>query len=140
MAQRHDVAQGGMINSSTLPIVLLAAAFVVGLAALLPLVQSSGSTTTSGRISQLQQEQQDWQAQLQQEEIKVAQLASLARVQQEATTRLKMVPPTSVRYIRVDVAAPVPNQLPARFLPQPTQQSHAGSSLWDDIVDHLPIP
>jgi hypothetical protein len=136
--QRHDVAQG--VHVGTLPIVLMVAAVLIGLAALLPLVQSSGSTSTSGRISQLQRERQDWQAQLQEEELKIARIGSLAHIQQEATTRLKMVPPTSVRYIRVDAAAPAPHHLPSRFLPEPTPPSHAGSSLWDDIVDHLPIP
>lgn len=137
--QRHDVATGFPVGG-TLPVVMAIAAVIIGLAALLPLVQSSGSTTTAGQISQLQQEREDWQARLQEQEIKVAQLGSLSRIEQEAKTRLKMEAPKNVRYIRVDAAPPAAHRLPSRFLPQPTPQSHAGSSLWDDIIDRLPFP
>ena len=137
--QRHDTA-AGLIPNSGLAVVLTIAAMMVGFAAMLPLVQSSGSTSTAGQIGQLQQERADWQARLQEQEIKVAQLGSLAHIEQEAKTRLKMEAPKSIRYIRVDAAAPVPHHLPSRFLPQPTPESHTGSSLWDDIIDRLPLP
>jgi cell division protein FtsL len=136
--QRQQVTH--VLGNTTLPIILMIAAVIVGLAGLLPLVQSSGTTTTAGNISQLQQEREDWQARLQEEQLKVAQLGSLSNVDQQARTRLHMVAPANVQYVRVDAAAPVPQHLPSRFLPQPIPQSHAGSSLWDDIVDHLPIP
>jgi hypothetical protein len=136
--QRQEAAHHVMGGS--MPAVLAIAAIIVGLAAMLPLVQSSGSTSTAGNISALQQERQDWQARLQEQELKVAQLGSLARIDQEARTRLKMEPPKDVRYIRVDAPAPAPHRLPSRFLPQPKPESHAGSSLWDDVVGFLPLP
>ncbi|MEK7248520.1 MAG: hypothetical protein AAB092_08620 [Chloroflexota bacterium] len=136
---RQDTA-AGLIPNGGLAVALAIAAMIVGLAAMLPLVQSSGSTTTAGQIGQLQQEREDWTARLQEQEIKVAQLGSLAHIEQEARTRLKMVEPESVQYIRVPAAAPAPHRLPSRFLPQPTPESRAGSSLWDDILDRLPVP
>ena len=141
MATRHrQDAAAGLIPNGNLAVALAIAAMLVGLAAMLPLVQSSGSTTTAGQIGQLQQERADWTARLQEQEIKVAQLGSLAHIEQEARTRLKMVEPETVHYIRVPAAAPVPHHLPSRFLPQPSAESRAGSSLWDDILDRLPVP
>jgi cell division protein FtsL len=138
--QHRQDAAAGLIPNGSLAVALAIAAMIVGLAAMLPLVQTSGSTTTAGQIGQLQQEREDWNARLQEQEIKVAQLGSLAHIEQEARTRLKMVQPESVRHIRVDAAAPVPHHLPSRFLPPATPESHAGSSLWDDILDRLPVP
>lgn len=136
---RREVAGAGF-GSSTLPIVMIFAAMAVGIAALLPLMQSSGATTTAGNIRQLEQQRTDWQAQLQEQEIKVAQLGSLQRIEQEATTRLKMVHPTNVHYIRVDAPPPEPHRLPSRFLPQHAERTSAASSLWDDVSGWLPLP
>jgi cell division protein FtsL len=137
--QRHHEA-AGIIPNGSLAVALAVAAMIVGFAAMLPLVQSSGSTSTAGQIGQLQQEREDWQARLQEEQIKIAQLSSLSHIAEEARTRLKMEAPTSVQYVLVDSAAPVPHQLPSRFLPQATPDSQAGQSLWDDILDRLPLP
>jgi hypothetical protein len=133
-------AATGLGAGSTLPFVLLVAAMLVGVAALLPLVQTSGATTTAGRVRLLEQEREDWQAQLREQEIRVAGLGSLARIEKEARERLKMVPPTDVRYIPVDAPAPAPHRLPSRFLAEQPEQSDAGSSLWEDIAGWLPVP
>lgn len=138
MATDSREVAGAGLGSSTLPLVLIAAMMIVGIAALLPLMQSSGAATTGGNIRRLEQERSDWQAQLQAQELKVAQLASLSRIEQEATTRLRMVQPAEVYYFRVDTAPPAPHQLPSRFLPQSEQSADTGSSLWDDIAGWLP--
>jgi cell division protein FtsL len=124
---------------ASLPLILLIAAMIVGLAALLPLVQSSGATTTAGSITQLQQQHDDWQARLEEEQANVARLSSLNTIRQEATTRLKMVEPAEKRYITVDAPAPAPDPLPSRFLPQQQPAPAAGKSLWEDIIDRLPF-
>ncbi len=141
MATQHRrETAAGIIPNGSLAVALALAAMIVGAAALLPLVQSSGSTATSGQIGRLQQEREDWRARLQEQEVLVAQLSSLAHIENEARTRLKMVEPETVRYIRVPAAAPVPNQIPSRYLPQPTAPSDAGKSLWDEILDGIPVP
>jgi hypothetical protein len=140
MATQHRQEAASIIPHGSLAVALLVAAMIVGLAAMLPLVQSSGSTATSGQIGALQQEREDWNARLQEQEIRVAQLGSLKHIEEEARTQLGMVEPTSIRYIRVPAAAPVPHHIPSRYLPQPTPESNAGSSLWDDILDRLPVP
>jgi cell division protein FtsL len=138
--ERRDVQATPTIwGFASLPVILLIAAMIVGLAALLPLVQSSGATTTAGSITQLQQQHDDWQARLEEEQAKVAQLSSMNTIRQEATTRLKMVEPAEKHYITVDAPAPAPDPLPSRFLPQQKQPPTAGKSLWDDILDRLPF-
>lgn len=127
-------------GASTLPVVLIIAAMIVGMAAFLPLVQSSGATTTGGNIRRLEQEREDWSARLQEQEITVAELGSLTRIEQEARTRLKMAPPEEVHYIRVDAPAPAPHRLPSRYLPEQPGHTDAGSSLWEDAFGWLPIP
>lgn len=131
---------GGVLHSPSLPVVLTLAAMIVGLAALLPLIQSSGATTTAGQIRQLQQEQEGWQARIRELEVDVAGLGSLNHIEQEAKTRLKMVQPKEVQYIAVPAPAPAQQRLPSRYLP-PTPQPHAaGNSLWDDVSGWLPLP
>ena len=53
------------LRAPGLPLILTEAIIVVGIAALLPLIQSSGATTTNGHIRQLEREQADWQARVQ---------------------------------------------------------------------------
>jgi cell division protein FtsL len=130
----------GTLRSSNLPIVLVIAALLVGMAALLPLVQSSRVTTTGGSIRQLEQEKQDWQARLQEQEVKVAQLGSLARIEAEAAARFKMVKPKDVRYVRIDAPAPAPHRLPSRFAPADHAAPENGGSLWQNLTGWLPLP
>jgi cell division protein FtsB len=138
--QRHEVqATPALWGFASLPVILLIAAMIVGLAALLPLVQSSGATTTAGNITQLQQERDDWQARLEEEQGKIAQLSSLNTIRRQATTRLKMVEPTETHYITVDAPAPASDPLPSRFQSQQQPPAAAGKSLWDDILDRLPF-
>ena len=97
-----------LVQSPTLPVLLILAAMVIGIAALLPLVQSSGATTTAGNIQALEQEKTSWQAQLRELETQVATLGSLNRIEAEARDRLGMEPPQVTHYITVDVPPPQP--------------------------------
>ncbi len=139
-ANQHREAQAPAVwGFASLPVILLIAAMIVGVAAMLPLLQSSGATTTAGNITQLQQVRDDWQARLEEEQGKVAALSSLNTIRQQATGRLKMVEPSETHYITVDAPAPAANPLPARFQPVQQQPPAAGTSLWDDIIDRLPF-
>ena len=130
----------GVWSSTTLPVILIVAAVIVGVAALLPLLQSSGATSTAGHIRELEQQREDMEALLHQQEIEVARLGSLERIEQEARIRLKMGPPEAIRYFSVDAVAPAPHRLPSRFLPPQEPTGDTGESLWDDVVDWLPLP
>jgi len=106
---------------------------VIGIAALLPLVQSSGATTTAGNIQALEQEKTSWQAQLRELETQVATLGSLNRIEAEARDRLGMEPPQVTHYITVDVPPPESQKLPSRFLPNEHPKPQSESSLWKDL-------
>ena len=142
MAAVHKTTQGtlaGAAHSSSLPIVLTVAAMVIGFAAMLPLIQSSGATSTAGNIERLQQERTGLQARLRELEIDVATLGSLGRIETEAKTRLGMEKPKEIHYIPVAMPPPDERKLPSRFLP-PERPARAAdeSSLWDDIFGWLP--
>ncbi len=130
----------GVLRSPSLPVILILAAMIVGVAALLPLVQSSGATNTAGNIHTLEQEKTDWRARVRALELKVAGLGSLNRIEQEATQRLKMVPPKEIHYIRVDAPAPEARRLPSRYLPQTAKPGDSGSSLLEELFGWIPRP
>ena len=133
-------AVGGLLHSPSLPALLIVAAVVIGLAALLPLVQSSDATSINGNIQKLEQEKADWQARLHEMELEVAGLGSLDRVEREATQRLHMKAPQSVQYITVDVPAPAEHKLPSRFMPPPPKPQQSGSSIWHKLFGWFPLP
>ncbi len=125
-------------HAGTLPVILILAALVVGLTALLPLVQSSGATSTAGDVERLQQERQDWQARLHELEVDVATLGSLARIEKEARVRLGMTRPKETHYITVDAPPPEERKLPARYLPPDDRAREPGNSVWDALFGWLP--
>lgn len=128
------------LRSPSLPVLLTVCALVIGLAALVPLIQSSDATSTNAKIQQLEQERSDWQARVHELELDVAYLGSLDRIENEAKGRLKMVAPQEVHYLTVDVPAPAERRLPSRFLPPQPQKKESGSSLWDRLFGWLPSP
>jgi len=131
---------GGILQNTGLPSVITVAALVVGLAALLPLVLSSGATTTAGNVQMLQQQKTEWQARVRELELEVAGLGSLDRIEQEAIRRWKMAPPAEVHYITIDAPPPEAPKLPSRYLPPEAQEQDGGSSFWKEILGWLPLP
>jgi len=127
----------GIAHSPNLPVALTAAAMIVGFAAMLPLVQSSGATSTAGRIQQMQDEKTGMQARLRELELELAGLGSLARIENEAKTRLQMELPKETHYIPVDAPPPEEAKLPSRFLPPERRQTTSDSSVIDDLFGWL---
>lgn len=137
--ERHETqAAPGILGFASLPIVLVVAAMIVGLAALLPLVQSSGATTAVGDITTLQRERDDWQTRLEEEQLKVAQMSSLSAIRKIAVERLHMGDADDIRYITVDAPAPAVETVPSRLLPEEQKPSETENSLLDDIIGLLP--
>lgn len=137
--QRHETqATPGILGFASMPIILVVAAMIVGLAALLPLVQSSGATTAVGDITTLQRERDDWQTRLEEEQLKVAQMSSLSAIRKIAVERLQMGEADDIRYITVDASAPAAESVPSRLLPEEQEPSQTENSLLDDIIGLLP--
>jgi cell division protein FtsL len=127
----------GLAHSRNLPVVLIFAALVVGFAAMLPLVQSSGATSTAGKVEKMQADKSGMQARLRELEIEVARLGSLGRIEHEARTRLQMEPPKEIHYIAVDAPPPEEGKLPSRFLTSDAPPAPEDSSLVDDLFGWL---
>lgn len=128
-----------VLQDTNLPVILILVTLVVGIAALLPLVQTSLATSTGGNVSRLEQLREDWQARLHEQEVNVARLGSLDRIESEAQERLKMVAPDSVTYLRVDAPAPATQRIPSRYLSE-EEGPVEGESLWEEFFGWLPLP
>jgi cell division protein FtsL len=125
----------------SMPVVLTIALVAVGLAGLLPLLQSSQTTTTGYNIRQLERQRNDWEARTHELEAEIASLAALDRIEEEARQRLGMEAPERTVYLTVDVASPESQPIPDRFLP-PEKQANAkeDQSWWQSLLDLLPFP
>lgn len=135
---RHVLPE--LLRSPSLPTLLIICALTIGAAAFVPLVQSSIATTTNGNIHRLEQVRDDWQARIQELELEVATMAGLARIENAAKTDLKMVNPKETRYITVAAEAPEPRTLPSRYLPPPSDERQTEPSIWEQLLDWLPLP
>lgn len=132
---------GGLLRADNLPVILTIAAMVVGIAALIPLVQSSASTSTAGDIRRLEQEKIAWRTQLQELELEIARMGSLDWIETQARLRFKMRPPDDSIYIHVDSPPPEARKLPARYLPQESAGAiEEGSSVWEQMFGWMPTP
>jgi cell division protein FtsB len=132
---------GGLLRPENLPVVLTIAAMVVGVAALLPLVQSSSSTSTAGDIQKLEDEKTGIQAQLQELEIDVARMGSLEWIEKEARTRFRMTSPEDTIYLPVDSTPPEARKIPDRYLTESQgTEPTGGSSIWEDVFGWVPLP
>ena len=143
MATIHKPAGSALatgLRTPSLPVILIIAALLIGISALLPLVQSSGATTTAGTILSLEQQRTDWRARVRTLELDVAGLGSLGHIEREATQRLKMGPPKETYFIRVDAPAPEPRRLPSRYLAQEPATEDSGSSIWKQLTGWIPTP
>ena len=125
----------------SMPLVLTIALVSIGLAGLLPLLQSSQTTTTGHNIGELERQRNDWEARIHELEAEIASLAALDRIEREAHQRLDRRAPENTVYITVDVASPESQPVPDRFLPPKKQESvKEDKSWWQSLLDLLPFP
>ncbi len=136
--ERHLLPES--LRSPSLPTLLIISALAIGVAALLPLVQSSLATSTNGNVNRLEQERDDWQARIQETELEVATMASLERIEKVARTDLKMVEPEETRHISVAAEPPEPRRLPSRYLPPAPEEGRSEPAIWEQLLDWLPLP
>lgn len=132
---RRQQATDTVLHSPALPVLLILAAVAIGVAGLLPLIQSSSTTSTAGDVRALEAEHTDWRARLRALELEVAGLGSLSRIEAEAAARFGMGPATQRHYIAVDAPGPEPRKLPSRYYPQESEQDSDSSSLIEDVLD-----
>jgi hypothetical protein len=119
--------------------ILALAVGVVVLLGLLQVIQTSGATKTGYTIRGLEQERLDWSAQVHRLEAEVASLASLDRVEREATGRLGLVPAEKVIYLEADVSPPRQQLVPRRFLTSEPSAGESSTSWWQALLEFLPF-
>lgn len=134
-AARKPAVATGVLRSPALPVFLTLAALAIGVAALLPLIQSSSATSTAGEVRTLEADRTDWRARLRALELEVAQMGSLSRIEQEAAKRFGMGPPKQQHYIAIDAPALEPRKIPSRYLPEQTEPASDSPSLIEDVID-----
>ncbi len=122
---------------------LIGAVALVIVIALVQVNQFSRLTSTGYEIESLRRERDTKAAENHKLEAEVGRLSSLARVDMEARTRLKMEPAQRRLYISVNQPVPERRALPTRYLaPQDAPAvpaDNAGRSLWQRLVDLLPF-
>jgi hypothetical protein len=133
-ARRQPTADA-VLHSPALPVLLILAAMAIGVAALLPLIQSSSATSTAGDVRTLESEHADWRARLRALELEVAGLGSLNRIEAEAGARFGMKAPTQLHYIPIDAPGPEPRKLPSRYYRAEPEESADSASLIEDVLD-----
>jgi hypothetical protein len=134
---RKQAPTASVWRSPALPALLTLAALAIGVAALLPLIQSSSATSTAGDVRRLESERNDMRARMRALELEVAQLGSLPRLEQEAASRFAMGPAKQQHYIAIDAPALEPRKIPSRYLPEPAEQTSDSPSLIEDIADWM---
>ena len=119
--------------------ILALAVSAVVLLGLLQVIQTSDATKSSYNIQHLEQERQDWSAQVHSLEAEVATLTSLDRVEREARDRLGMVPAEKVLYLQVDPPPPQQQLIPRRFAASKPSVDEPGTSWWQALLKLLPF-
>jgi cell division protein FtsL len=120
-------------------LVIGATALVIA-GALLQVNQFSAITGTGYGIEELKRERAEMQAENHDLEAEVARLTSLARVELEARTRLKMDRPRQQLNMSINGAVPDHQTLPTRFLPaEKTDEGLGEPPFWRRLLDLLPF-
>lgn len=117
---------------------VLGAIGLLGMSAMLPVIQSSSATSRGYQIGELQDERDSLLGEIALLESDVATLTSLDRVQQRAA-EIGLKPATSTHFVSVDVAGPEPAKLPAEYLPDPSLQPGGTESWWRSLLRSLPL-
>ncbi|MGK2963984.1 MAG: hypothetical protein ACSLFM_00060 [Tepidiformaceae bacterium] len=117
---------------------VLSSVAVLGIGAMLPVIQNSAATTRGFETQALQVERARIQGDIRVLESDVATLTSLDRVRQRAA-ELGLGPATSPIFVEVDEAGPAPAKIPAEHLPAPTSPRGEGESWWRSLIGWLPL-
>lgn len=115
---------------------IVLAVFVVGISALLPVLQNSSVTSRGFDLQSIEQQKLAVLGEISLIETDVARLTSLPRIERRAG-EIGLVPAFDPLYVSVDVAGPAPAKIPAEFLPGPVEQSSGSAPWWRSLLDWL---
>lgn len=116
---------------------MVTAVVLVGLSAMLPVVQNSSATSRGFEIQASQAEQARLQGEITLLESDVARLTSLSRIERRAK-EIGLAPAENPIFVTVEEAGPQPAKIPAELLPVQTPRRDAPASTWGSLFSWLP--
>lgn len=142
-AINHPLGQGRRPLSLPIPVGrpnwwVLGAIVVVGLSALLPVLQNSRTTTRGFRNQELAARETQLDGEIRQLEADVANLTSLNRIDRRAQA-IGLQPGADPIYVEVDQAGPAPAKIPAELLPALPHGDDKPESLWRSLLSRVPL-
>jgi hypothetical protein len=117
---------------------VLGAMAVVGFSAMLPVLQSSWTTTRGFETQDLEAREAQLNGDIRQLEADVANLTSLSRIERRAQA-IGLVPGGTPLYVEVDEAGPAPAKIPSELLPELARESDEPDSLWRSLISRVPL-
>lgn len=112
---------------------------IVGLSALLPVLQNATVTSEGFSMERSQGKEAQLNGQISVLESEIAAMTSLQRVEQRAR-QLGLHPAQNPAFVHIDVPGPAPAKLPAQYLPSPTPTPATTESWWHSLLNALPLP
>jgi hypothetical protein len=118
---------------------VLGGVLVVGVSAMLPVIQSSSATSEGFQTQASQSDEARLTAQISLLQADVAQLTSLPRIQRRAT-ELGLGPAENPIYVKVDEPGPAPAKIPSEYLPAPVPRRDLPAPWWRSLFNLVPFP
>ena len=116
---------------------VVGAILVVGVSAMLPVLQNSIATSEGFQAQRSQAADATLRSQISVLESDVAQLTSLGRIERRAR-EIGLQPTSNPIYVHVDVAGPEPAKIPSEYLPPVAAKPQPPVSWWRSFIGWLP--
>lgn len=116
---------------------VVTAILLLGVSALLPVVQNSAATSQGFDIQAMRQREAALEGEISLLESDVARLTSLNRIERRAQ-EIGMVHAANPIFVSVNEPGPAPAKLPADYLPRPIPQQEGPAPWWKPLVSWLP--
>lgn len=118
---------------------VLGALCLLGLSAMLPVLQNSAATSNGFKIQQSQTDIARLNGDIRLLESDVAQLTSLSRIQRRAT-EIGLSPGDNPIFVVIDQPGPAPAKIPSEYLPAPTPRRGEPEPWWRSLFSRVPLP
>ncbi|MBI2766022.1 MAG: hypothetical protein HYX53_08950 [Chloroflexi bacterium] len=112
---------------------VLAGIVVVGIGAMLPVLQNSLATSQGFDVQRMQAEQARLNGDIQLMEADVARLSSLDRIQRRAV-QIGLIPGDDPIFVQVSEPGPAPAKIPSEYLPGPVPNPDSPDSWWRSLL------
>jgi hypothetical protein len=118
---------------------VLGALALLGVSAMLPVLQNSAATSSGFKTQELRAEQAKLNGDIRTTEAEVAQLTSLTRIERRAG-EIGLGPGTNPIFVNVDQPGPAPAKIPSEYLPAPTPSTSEPEPWWRSLFSRVPLP